>query len=147
MFSLARALFSATSAEDVSSLFGGFIDNMARSDSSEACTSALWLCASRTGLVPFRAEALQRSRGARACCFSACADSKTTQDRRRAPAYRETAMLPSSQRGGVGVLMLIARPTGIPVYASDLTSKFEGESQRWDYFCGGLWEKGTLVEH
>jgi hypothetical protein len=36
---------------------------------------------SRTGLVPFRAEALQRSPGSRACCFSACAGSKTTQDR------------------------------------------------------------------
>ena len=36
---------------------------------------------SQTGLVPFRAEALQRSPGSRACCFSACAGSPTTQDR------------------------------------------------------------------
>jgi len=36
---------------------------------------------SRTGLLPLRAEALQRSPGSRACCFSACAGSKTTQDR------------------------------------------------------------------
>jgi hypothetical protein len=36
---------------------------------------------SRTGLVPVRVEALQRSPGSRACCFSACAGSKTTQDR------------------------------------------------------------------
>ena len=42
MFSLARALFSPTSAEDRSSLFGWFIDTMARSDSSLACASAVW---------------------------------------------------------------------------------------------------------
>jgi hypothetical protein len=45
MFSLARALFSPGSAEDRSSLFVWFIDNMARSDSSEACASAVWLYA------------------------------------------------------------------------------------------------------
>jgi hypothetical protein len=36
---------------------------------------------SRTGLAPLRAEALWRSPGSRACCFSACAGSSTTQDR------------------------------------------------------------------
>ena len=36
---------------------------------------------SQPGLVPFRAEALQRSPGSRACCFSACTGSPTTQDR------------------------------------------------------------------
>jgi hypothetical protein len=45
MFSLARALFSPGSAEDRSSLFVWFIDSMARSDSSEACASAVWLYA------------------------------------------------------------------------------------------------------
>ena len=45
MFSLARALFSPGSAEDRSSLFVRFIDIMARSDSSRACVSALWLWA------------------------------------------------------------------------------------------------------
>jgi hypothetical protein len=45
MFSLARALFSPDSAEDRSSLFVQFIDSMARSDSSEACASAVWLYA------------------------------------------------------------------------------------------------------
>ena len=45
MFSLVRALFSPASAEDRSSLFGWFIDTMARSDSSRACASAVWLCA------------------------------------------------------------------------------------------------------
>src|SRR5215469_16789285 len=45
MFSLVRALFSPASAEDRSSLFGWFIDSMARSDSSEAYMSTLWLWA------------------------------------------------------------------------------------------------------
>src|ERR1700694_1765010 len=45
MFSLARTLFSPGSAEDRSSLFVWFIDSMARSDSSEAYASAVWLCA------------------------------------------------------------------------------------------------------
>src|SRR6202451_4930453 len=45
MFSLARALFSPGSAADCSSLFVWFIDSMARSDSSRACASALWLWA------------------------------------------------------------------------------------------------------
>src|SRR6267143_804737 len=45
MFSWARALLSPGSAEDRSSLFVWFIDTMARSDSSRACASAVWLCA------------------------------------------------------------------------------------------------------
>jgi hypothetical protein len=61
---------------------------------------------SRTGLVPLRAEALQRSPGSRACCFSACTGSKTTQDRLLARVYRETAVLPSSNQERVGVLVL-----------------------------------------
>jgi hypothetical protein len=44
MFSLARTLLSPGSAEDGSTLFVWFIDRMARSDSSGACASALWLC-------------------------------------------------------------------------------------------------------
>jgi len=75
MFSLARTLFSPGSAEDRSSLFVWFIDSMARSDSSRACTSAVWLAPSQTGLVPLRAEALQRSPGSRACCVSMCTGS------------------------------------------------------------------------
>ena len=106
LFSLARALFSPGSAEDRSSLFVWFIDSMARSDSSRACASAVWLAPSRTGLVPLRAEALQRSPGSRACCFSACAGSSTTQDRLLARVYRETAVLPSSNQERVGVLVL-----------------------------------------
>jgi hypothetical protein len=58
------------------------------------------------GLVPFWAEALQRSPGSRACCFSACPGSPTTQDRLLARVYRETAVLPSSNQERVGVLVL-----------------------------------------
>ena len=51
MFSLARALLSADSAEDRSSLFVRFIDTRARSDSSGACASALplWAFAAEKG--------------------------------------------------------------------------------------------------
>jgi hypothetical protein len=57
-------------------------------------------------LVPFRAEALQRSPGSRVCCFSACEGSKTTQDQLLARNYRKTVMLPSSNQERVGVLIL-----------------------------------------
>jgi hypothetical protein len=107
MFSLARALFSPGSAEDRSSLFAWFIDSMARSDSSRACVSAVWLWAfADRPLVPLRVEALQRSPGSRACCFSACAGSSTTQDRLLARDYRETAVWPSSNQERVGALVL-----------------------------------------
>src|SRR6267143_5065025 len=106
MFSLARALFSPDSAEDRSSLFVWLIDSMARSDSSRACASAVWLWAfadrprSRLGRG---APEVSRSR---ACCSSACAGSPTTQDRLLARDYRETAVLPSSNQERVGVLVL-----------------------------------------
>ena len=45
MFSWARALFAPDSAEDGSSLFVWLLDSMARSDSSSACASAVWLWA------------------------------------------------------------------------------------------------------
>src|SRR5262245_18215766 len=45
MFSLAHALPSPTSSEELSSLFGWFIGSMAWSDSSEACMPALRLWA------------------------------------------------------------------------------------------------------
>ncbi len=52
---------------------------------------------SQTGLLPLRAEALQRSPGSRAGCFSACAGSKTTQDRWLTRDYREpSCCLPPS---------------------------------------------------
>ena len=83
---------------------------------------------SQTGLVPFRAEALQRSPGSRACCFSACAGSQTTQDRLLARVYRDTAVLPSSIRKESASWFCvfrssIARPTDTPVYASSDISR------------------------
>ena len=86
------------------------------------------LAPSRTGLVPFRAEALQRSPGSRACCFSACAGSPTTQDRLLARDYRETAVVPSSIRKESASWFCvfrssIARPTDTPVYASSGISR------------------------
>jgi hypothetical protein len=45
VFSLVRALPSGISAEAVASLFGGFIGTAARSDSSPAYTSGVWLWA------------------------------------------------------------------------------------------------------
>ena len=83
---------------------------------------------SRTVLVPLRAEALQRSPGSRACCFSACAGSTTTQDRLLARDYRETAVVPSSIRKESASWFCvfrssIARPTDAPVYASSDTSR------------------------
>ena len=78
MFSLARALPSPTSAEGCPSLFGWFIGTMTRSDSS---SPPFGLAPARTGLDLDWIEALWRSPGSRACCFSACAGSTTTQDR------------------------------------------------------------------
>jgi hypothetical protein len=83
---------------------------------------------SRTGLLPLRAEALQRSPGSRACCFSACAGSQTTQDRLLARVYREQPWcLPPIRRESASWFCVfrssIARPTGTPVYASSDTSR------------------------
>ena len=64
------------------------------------------LAPSRTGLLPFRAEALQRSPGSRACRFSACAGPQTTQDQLLARDYRETVVMPSSNQERVGALVL-----------------------------------------
>ena len=55
---------------------------------------------------PCGGEALQRSPGSRACCFSACAGSPTTPDRLLARVYRQAAVSPSSNQERVGVLVL-----------------------------------------
>jgi len=96
---------------------------------------------SRTVLLPFRVEALQRSPGSRACCFSACAGSSTTQDRLIARVYRGSAVVPSSIRKRVGVLIFvfrssIARPTDTPVYASSVISRClpQDSGPRWSRF-------------
>src|SRR5271155_1550893 len=81
MFSLARALLSPGSAEDLSSLFAWLIDTRRGPTPPERARPPCGFGPSRTGLLPLRAEALQRSPGSRAGCFSACAGSPTTQDR------------------------------------------------------------------
>src|ERR1700739_4474053 len=106
MFSLARTLFSPGSAEDRSSLFVWFIDTMVRSDSSRAGVSAVWFWAFADRPRSLSSRGAPEVPGSRACCFSACAGSKTTQDRLLAHVYRESAVLPSSYQEGVGVLVL-----------------------------------------
>jgi hypothetical protein len=93
---------------------------------------------SQTGLVPLRVEALQRSPGSRACCFSACAGSKTTQHRLLARVYRESAVVPSSIRKESASWFCvfrssIARPTDTPVYASRVISRclLQNSGPRW----------------
>jgi hypothetical protein len=106
MFSLARALLSPDSAEDRSSLFVWFIDTMARSDSSRACASAVWLWA-----FADRPPSLS-SRGAPEVSRFSCmlflsvrgfSDYAGPAARSR---YRESAVVPSSNQERVGVLVL-----------------------------------------
>ena len=83
---------------------------------------------SRTGLVPFRAEALQRSPGSRACCFSACAGSPTRRtDCSLAIIAKQPYCLPPIRRESASWFCVfrssIARPTDAPVYASGDTSR------------------------
>ena len=83
---------------------------------------------SQTGLVPLRAEALQRSPGSRACCFSACAGSKTTQDRLLArDIANQPCCLPPIRRESASRFCVfrssIAWPTDTPVYASSGISR------------------------
>ncbi len=93
---------------------------------------------SQTGLLPLRAEALQRSPGSRAGCFSACAGSKTTQDRWLARDYREPSWCLPLTRNEVGILVLRfsklnTRPTDAPVYASGHISRclLQDSRSRW----------------
>src|SRR5271156_5823247 len=106
MFSLARALLSPGSAEDLSSLFAWLIDTMARSDSSRACVSAVWPWA-----FADRPPSLA-GRGApevsRFSCMSflgvrGFSDYAGPSARSR---LSRTAVLPSSYQERVGVLVL-----------------------------------------
>src|SRR3982074_3469057 len=98
MFYLAHAFFSPGSAEDRASLFVWFIDSMARSDSSRAYASALWLRAfADRPRSPLGRGAPEVSRFS-CMLFSACAGSSTTQDRLPARVYRGAAVLPSAIR-------------------------------------------------
>jgi hypothetical protein len=90
--------FLPGSAEDRSSLFVWFIDSMARSDSSGAYVSAFRLCTFADRPRSLSSRGAPEVSGSRACCFSPCAGSKTTQDRLLARVYREAAVVPSSIR-------------------------------------------------
>ena len=81
------------------------------------------------GLAPSRTaldsiERLQRSPGSRACCFSTCSGSLTTQGRTSARDLPRTPVWPSHLRHVVGALeqvifrSSIARPADAPIYAS-----------------------------
>src|SRR5262249_41969855 len=61
----------------------------------------LWPSRTALGLLT---KACGRSPGSRACCFSACAGSKTTAGPSNPLAISVVAVLPSSTRNGVGVL-------------------------------------------
>jgi hypothetical protein len=147
MFSLAHALLSPDSAENSSFRCSPGSSILWRSPTPPKRTrSPCGFGPSQTGLVPFRAEALRRSPGSRACCFSACAGSSTTQDRLIARVYRASAVVPSSIRKRVGVLIFvfrssITRPTDTPVYASssrDASRKTRGQDGVAFSFLVGL---------
>jgi len=75
MFSLARALFSPPPLKIALLCSAGSSILWRGPTPPERACPPCGLRPSRTGLVPLRAEALQRSPGSRACCFSACAGS------------------------------------------------------------------------
>jgi hypothetical protein len=92
---------------------------------------------SRTGLG-LLTKTCRRSPGSRACCFSACAGSQTTQDRQTArglrgcrvafvPSERSRRPVPSAFRSS------IARPTDTSVYASSGISRrrLQDSRPRW----------------
>jgi hypothetical protein len=60
---------------------------------------------SRTGLAPSRDEASRRPPGSRACCFSTCAGSQTTQDRSAAGELTRPIVLPSPVNTGSAFLI------------------------------------------
>jgi hypothetical protein len=80
MFSSVCALPSPASAEGRPSLFDWFTGTTARPTSPVHSRPPFGLWPSRTGL-DWLTKTCRRSPGSRACCFSACAGSQTTQDR------------------------------------------------------------------
>src|SRR5271156_2980126 len=128
MFSLARALLSPGSAEDLSSLFAWLIDTMARSDSSRACASAVWLCAfaDRPPSLAGRG-APEVSRFSCLLFLSVRGFSDYAGPTARSRLSR-TVVVPSSIRRESASWFCvfqssIARPTDTPVYASSDTSR------------------------
>src|ERR1019366_6569159 len=104
MFSLARALLSPGSAEDRSSLFVWFIDTMARSDSSRACVSAVWLWAFADR--PHFPCGLRRPRGLPVLVHVVSQRARVLRLRRTVCSLASIAKQPSSNQERVGVLVL-----------------------------------------
>src|ERR1700719_966247 len=129
MFSLARALFSPGSAEDRSSLFAWFIDSMARSDSSRACVSAVWLWAFADR--PRSLAGARRSRGLPVLVHVVSQRARVLRLRRTdcslAIIAKQPCCLPPIRRESASWFCVfrssIARPTDTPVYASGDTSR------------------------
>ena len=100
-FSLVCALSSPSSAKGFPSLFGRLTGTTAPfryawQTPLERTCPPFGLSPSRTGLDQI--ETLQRSPGSRACCFSTCSGSSTTQGRTLTREYRERpCCLPFSQ--------------------------------------------------
>ena len=91
------------------------------------------LSLSPTGLVPGWSETFWRSPGSRACCFSACAGSLTTQGRLAARDLTQPAVWLSSYRDGVSALFndfFEAQSPGPPIPLSTLRTKPHGIARK-----------------
>src|SRR5271170_1173179 len=106
MFSLARALFSPGSAEDRSSLFAWFIDTRARSDSSGACASAVWLCAFADRPPSLAGRGAPEVSRFSCMLFLGVRGFSDYAGPSARPRLSRTAVLPSSYQERVGVLVL-----------------------------------------
>ncbi len=93
---------------------------------------------SRTALDQI--ERLQRSPGSRACCFSTCSGSPTTQGQGPTRDLTRTPVRPSLFANKVGTLKWIfrssiARPADTSVYASNVTSRRRPQDSRPRWFA------------
>ena len=136
---MARALLSPGSAEDRSSLFVWFIDTMARSDSSSACVSAVWLCTfADRPRPPFGPR---RSRGLPVLVHVVSQRARVLRLRRTVCSLAINAIqpccLPLIRRESASWFCVfrssIARPTDTPVYASSNISRclLQDSGPRW----------------
>src|SRR3954453_23882914 len=109
------------------------------------------------GIKPFQTglsvrQARWRSPGSRACCFSACAGSKTTQGQlaARDSATSHVAFPAGDTVGVPGSIFFrssIARPTDTLVYASTDTSRCQSQDSgsRWSSLSPFLW--GSFIPY
>lgn len=145
-FSLGRRLPSTASAEG--SPLCSAASSVLRSDPTPPARTC-----PQYGIKPFQTglsvrQARWRSPGSRACCFSACAGSQTTQGRLAArDSATSRVAFPARETVGVpGPILFrssIARPTDALVYASTHTSRCQSQDSgsRWSrslLSCGAL---------